>query len=118
MLTAQGLSVAAASSGLTAYNAGGVLGVVIWAALLTMWGSRKPMVWGAIAGAASGVALIFLGIEAGGSHALLIAGVGLNGLFANAIQTTLFALAAHVYPTKCGLPELPWPRRWGAWAAC
>ena len=100
MLTARGLSLAAASSGLTAYNAGGVLGAVIGAALLTVWGSRKPMIAGAIAGAASGVALIFIGIQAGGSHALLIAGIGLNGLFANGVQTTLFALAAHVYPTK------------------
>jgi len=31
---------------------------------------------------------------------LLIAGIGVNGLLANAVQTSMFALATHVYPTS------------------
>ncbi len=100
MLSAHGLNVAASSSGLTAYNTGGVLGVVIWAGLITALGSRAPMVWGALGGAASALSLLFLHIQPAGSHTLLIAAIGLQGLFANAVQTTMFALAAHVYPTR------------------
>jgi AAHS family 4-hydroxybenzoate transporter-like MFS transporter len=100
MLTSRGLDVATASSGLAAYNFGGVLGVVIWSVLLSVMGSRKPMIGGALAGAASALVLLFLRIQPEGGHALLIAGIGLHGLFANAVQTTMFALAAHIYPTE------------------
>jgi AAHS family 4-hydroxybenzoate transporter-like MFS transporter len=100
MLTAQGLDVAAASAGLAAYNFGGVLGVVIWSVLVSAMGSRGPMAAGALAGAASALALLLLHIQPSGSHGLLIAGIGLHGLFANAVQTTMYALAAHVYPTE------------------
>jgi MFS transporter, AAHS family, 4-hydroxybenzoate transporter len=100
MLTAQGLDVATASSGLAAYNFGGVLGVVVWSVLVSVMGSRRPMVGGALAGAASALVLLFLHIQPAGGHALLLAGLGLNGLFANAVQTTMYALSAHVYPTE------------------
>jgi AAHS family 4-hydroxybenzoate transporter-like MFS transporter len=100
MLTAQGLDVATASSGLAAYNFGGVLGVLIWAVLVSMVGSRVPLLLGALGGAASALALLLLTFQPGNSHALLIAGLGLHGLFVNAVQTTMYALAAHVYPTK------------------
>jgi len=100
MLAANGLDVGTASSGLAAYNFGGVLGVLIWAALVSAVGSRVPLVCGALAGAASALALQYLRFQPGESHALLIAGFGLHGLFANAVQTTLYALSAHVYPTK------------------
>jgi AAHS family 4-hydroxybenzoate transporter-like MFS transporter len=100
MLTAQGFDVAAASAGLASYNFGGVLGAVIWSVLVSAMGSRGPMIAGALAGAASAMALLFVPIQPAGGHALLIAGIGLHGLFANAVQTTMYALAAHVYPTE------------------
>jgi AAHS family 4-hydroxybenzoate transporter-like MFS transporter len=100
MLTAQGLDVAAASSGLAAYNFGGVLGVLIWAAVVSLIGSRIPLLVGSLCGAASALVLLFFGFQPGHGHALLIAGLGLHGLFVNAVQTTMYALAAHVYPTK------------------
>src|SRR5215471_581851 len=73
MLTAQGLDVATASSGLAAYNFGGVLGVLIWAALVSMMGSRVPLLVGALGGAASALALLLLTFQPGNGHALLIA---------------------------------------------
>lgn len=100
MLNAQGLDLATASSGLAAYNFGGVLGVSIWAVAVSMMGSRAPLLVGAIGGAASALALQFLRFQPGEGHILLIAGFGLHGLFVNAVQTTMYALAAHVYPTK------------------
>jgi AAHS family 4-hydroxybenzoate transporter-like MFS transporter len=100
MLTAQGLSLATASTGLAVYNFGGVLGVLLWATLVTILGSRGPLLSGALACAGSALALLVVPIHAHGSHVLLIAGLGINGLLANAVQTSMYALAAHVYPTS------------------
>lgn len=100
MLTAQGLDLAAASSGLAVYNFGGVLGVLVWAVLVTILGSRGPMLSAALAGAGSAVVLLAVPIQAHGAPTLLLACLGINGLLANAVQTSLYALAAHVYPTS------------------
>jgi AAHS family 4-hydroxybenzoate transporter-like MFS transporter len=100
MLTAQGLNVATASTGLAVYNFGGVLGVLLWATLVTLLGSRRPMLSGALACAGSALALLVVPIQAHGDHVLLIACLGINGLLANAVQTSMYALAAHVYPTS------------------
>jgi AAHS family 4-hydroxybenzoate transporter-like MFS transporter len=100
MLAAQGLNVATASSGLAAYNFGGVLGVLIISLVVTTLGSRRPLLWGAVAGSVSALLLELVHITPGGSHTILIAGIGLHGLFVNAVQTTMYALASHVYPTR------------------
>ncbi len=100
MLTAQGLDIGTASSGLAAYNFGGVLGVLICTVIVTAVGSRRPMLVGAAAATVSALALALVHIGPGSDHTLLIAGIGLNGLFVNAVQTTLYALASHVYPTR------------------
>jgi AAHS family 4-hydroxybenzoate transporter-like MFS transporter len=99
MLTSRGLNVATASSGLALYNFGGVLGVLIWTALTAQFGSRRPLLLGALACAGSALALLAAPIHPGGDHILLMALLGINGLLANAIQTSMYALAAHVYPT-------------------
>ena len=100
MLTAQGLNLATASTGLAVYNFGGVLGVLLWALLVTILGSRKPLLSGALACAGSALALLVVPIQAQGNHVLLIVCLGINGLLANAVQTSMYALAAHVYPTS------------------
>lgn len=100
MLSAHGLSLATSSSALAVYNFGGVLGVLAWAALMTWKGSRGPMLWGALAGVASALALPAAPIQARGDHTWLIAGLFVNGLLVNAVQTAMYALAAHVYPTR------------------
>lgn len=100
MLTAQGLDIKIASTGLAVYNLGGVLGVLVWAMLVTLLGSRGPLLSGALASAGSALALLMIPIQAHGSHFLLIACLGINGLLANAVQTSMYALAAHVYPTS------------------
>jgi AAHS family 4-hydroxybenzoate transporter-like MFS transporter len=99
MLSARGLDLGTASSGLAVYNLGGVLGVVMWAVLVTL-GSRGPLLSAAVACAGSALALLVVPIQAGGDHTLLMVGLGINGLLANAVQTSLYALAAHVYPTS------------------
>jgi AAHS family 4-hydroxybenzoate transporter-like MFS transporter len=49
MLTARGMDLASASRGLAVSNAGGVLGVLLWAGLVTWFGSRGPLLLGALA---------------------------------------------------------------------
>ncbi len=100
MLTSQGIDVATASSGMAVYNFGGVLGVLLWAVLITVLGSRRPLLSGALACAGSALALLLVPMQAHGDHTLLIATLGVNGLLANAVQTSMWALAAHVYPTS------------------
>jgi AAHS family 4-hydroxybenzoate transporter-like MFS transporter len=95
LLTSQGMPLARASSGLGIYNMGGVAGVFLWAGLTTWFGSRGPMVIGSAAAAASALAMLAIP----GNDGALMAGIGLHGLLANAIQTSMYALAAHVYPT-------------------
>jgi len=100
MLTACGLTPATANTGMLVYNLGGVLGVLIWAMLVPLLGSRGPLLSGALAGAASALAFLIVPIQSHGEHWLLIVCLGINGLLANAVQTSMYALAAHVYPTR------------------
>jgi len=72
----------------------------VWAILVTILGSRGPLLFGALACAGSALVLLVVPIQAHGDHLLLIACLGINGLLANAVQTSMYALAAHVYPTS------------------
>jgi MFS transporter, AAHS family, 4-hydroxybenzoate transporter len=97
MLTAEGLDVAVAASGLTAYNMGGVFGALFCAVAIARFGSRWPLLACCAGGAAS--ALVLQQFGAKDHTSLLIAGLGVHGLFVNAVQSTMFALCAYVYPT-------------------
>jgi AAHS family 4-hydroxybenzoate transporter-like MFS transporter len=97
LLSSQGLDLAAASSGLATYNLGGVAGVLTWVLLTSFFGSRRPMLAGALGAAASASAMLLIPAH---SPALQMAGLGLHGLLANAVQTSMYALAAHIYPTR------------------
>jgi AAHS family 4-hydroxybenzoate transporter-like MFS transporter len=100
MLASHGLEVGTASAGMAAYNFGGVFGVLVCSMIITRLGSRRPMLWSAFGGAASALALLLVPIVPAGEHNVLIGGIGLMGLFMNTVQTTMFALASHVYPTR------------------
>lgn len=97
MLAAQGLDVAAASSGLTAYNFGGVIGALALAAVITRFGSRWPQVICALGATGSALALEWAGL---GNQTVMVFWLGLHGLFVNAVQSTLYAVAAFTYPTN------------------
>lgn len=97
MLAAEGLSPAVAGSGLTAYNFGGVFGALICAVVITRFGSRWPIII-CCAGAAL-TAYLLQGIDIARNTNLFIAGIGLHGLFVNAVQCSLYAVCAFVYPT-------------------
>ncbi|TGD94788.1 MFS transporter [Methylobacterium nonmethylotrophicum] len=97
MLVAEGLDVGVAGSGLTAYNLGGVFGALLCAVAITRLGSRGPLLACCIGGAATAFALMAVDIRQ--ATGLLIAGFALQGFFANATQSTMYAVCAHVYPT-------------------
>ena len=98
MLTSAGLSVAVAGSGLTAYNLGGVFGALGCAVAITRFGSRWPLLL-CCAGAAFS-AFVLEGVDIVQNTNWLIIGFGVHGLFVNAVQSTMYALCAHVYPTN------------------
>jgi len=97
MLAAEGLNVAIAGAGLTAYNLGGVIGALACAVAITRYGSRGPLLLCSVGGVVS--ALLLLGVNAASATGLFIFGLGMHGLFVNAVQSTMFALCAHIYPT-------------------
>lgn len=98
MLTSEGLSMAVAGSGLTAYNLGGVIGALVCAVAITRFGSRWPLVLCCAGAAASAFAMQTL--NAGRDTHLLIFGFGVHGMFVNAVQSTMYALCAFMYPTS------------------
>jgi len=98
MLAGAGFSVGAASYGLTAFNLGGVVGAILGAFAIMRLGSRVTMLVmaaGAIAGATV-LASMAIGPQSASAVLAMLAWTG--GLI-NAVQTTMYALAAHVYPT-------------------
>jgi AAHS family 4-hydroxybenzoate transporter-like MFS transporter len=99
ILSGAGLPASVASTGLTAFNLGGVAGALIGGRLLTRFGSRATMVTMAVG--AVGCALVMSGmtIEARSPVLPIIAMLTLTGGLINGVQTTMYALAAHVYPT-------------------
>jgi AAHS family 4-hydroxybenzoate transporter-like MFS transporter len=98
MLTSEGLSVSLAGYGLSAYNFGGVIGAVLCALAIGRYGSRWPLLLCCAGGVAS--AWMLLGVSATQNTTLMIVGLGLHGLFVNAVQSTMYALCAYVYPTS------------------
>jgi MFS transporter, AAHS family, 4-hydroxybenzoate transporter len=99
MMTGAGLGLAVASNGLAAFNLGGVAGAVGGGFAIARIGSRVTMLSlsaTAIAGAAT---LALMPIAATAAALPIVVMLGITGAMINATQTTLYALAAHVYPT-------------------
>ena len=99
MLADAGHDLATSSRGLTAFNIGGVIAALGSAWLIGYKGSRGPMVAMAIGGVLGAGALMVTPLDPAQPQLLLILILGIEGAFINGVQTTLYALAAHVYPT-------------------
>jgi len=99
MLTAAKFNVGTASYGLTAFNFGGVVGAVLGAALIVRLGSRVSMLTMAAGAIAGTVILAAMAIGPQNTFAVFAMLAWTGGLI-NAVQTTMYALAAHVYPTS------------------
>jgi MFS transporter, AAHS family, 4-hydroxybenzoate transporter len=99
MLSDLGFDSTVASTGITAYNLGGVLGALAGGLAIRRFGSKRTML--TMAGAACLVALGMSVMTIGATTAtgLVILMLGLIGALINAVQVTMYALAAHMYPT-------------------
>ncbi len=98
LLTGAGFDVGVASYGLTVFNLGGVVGAILGAIVIARLGSRTTMLTmtaGAVAGAVV-LATMPIGTQ---SAVAVLAMLAWTGGLINAVQTTMYALAAHVYPT-------------------
>lgn len=98
LLTANGLSIGAASRGLAAFNVGGVLAALLGAALIAPFGSKRIMLSMAAIALAGAMILMVMPIRAEAVVPVVLA-LGVMGGAINGVQTLLYALAAHVYPT-------------------
>jgi AAHS family 4-hydroxybenzoate transporter-like MFS transporter len=97
-LTQAGYDQRMASLGLAGFNLGGVIGAVGAAWVMGKVGSRRTMLSLCVLGIAAGTAIAVIGIAALGNLAV-IAMLALLGIAINGVQTTMFALAVHIYPS-------------------
>jgi AAHS family 4-hydroxybenzoate transporter-like MFS transporter len=99
MLVGTGFPVGTASYGLTAFSMGGVVGAIVGATVIVKLGSRLSMLTMAAGAVAGGIVLTIMPIGPQNSVAVFAMLAWTGGLI-NAVQTTMYALAAHVYPTS------------------
>ena len=101
MLTADdvGFTQPAASRALAMSNYGGVVGAILGALVIQRMGSRLTML--GMSAAAIVCALVLTGTRIDPNDTVfLMVMLLLTGGLLNAVQTTMYALAAHVYPTE------------------
>ena len=99
MLDRAHFDVGTASYGLLAWNLGGVVCAILGATAIMRLGSRLTMLTMAAGGVTGAVVLAAMAIGPQSAFSVL-AMLALTGGFVNATQTTMYALAAHVYPTS------------------
>jgi MFS transporter, AAHS family, 4-hydroxybenzoate transporter len=97
LLTGAGFDAATANYGLTAFNLGGVVGAILGAMIFARVGSRLTML-AMTAGAIAGCVVLGSAAVGDRSAMTILALLGWTGGLINAVQTTMYALAAHVYP--------------------
>ena len=96
MLVAEGFAPSFAGDALTAYNLGGVFGALLCGQTISRFGSRWPMIVCGVGGAAT---VVLLKLTPHDQTTLILLGFGLHGLFVNAVNCTLYAVSAFLYPT-------------------
>jgi AAHS family 4-hydroxybenzoate transporter-like MFS transporter len=99
ILAGAGLGAAVASTGITVFNLGGVVGAVAGGVLIRRFGSRATMLAMTVVAVGGALTLSRMSIAAGSPVLPIILMLALTGAMINAVQTTMYALAAHVYPT-------------------
>jgi AAHS family 4-hydroxybenzoate transporter-like MFS transporter len=99
MLSGAGLGVSAASAGLAAFNFGGVAGAIAGGWLIGRFGSRVTMLSMTAGATAGALGLAALPIHPGADTTSIILMLGWTGGLIHTVQTTMYALATHVYPT-------------------
>jgi AAHS family 4-hydroxybenzoate transporter-like MFS transporter len=88
-----------ASTGITVFNLGGVGGAVAGGVLIRRFGSRPTMLAMSLVAILGAVVLSRMAITASSAVLPIVLMLALTGAMINGVQTTMYALAAHVYPT-------------------
>jgi AAHS family 4-hydroxybenzoate transporter-like MFS transporter len=99
LLTSAGFDPGTASTGITAFNLGGVFGAIAGSIVIGRFGSRRPMLAMTAGAAAGAVTLSVMRIDASQPVLPILVMLTITGGLINAVQTTMYALAAHVYPS-------------------
>jgi AAHS family 4-hydroxybenzoate transporter-like MFS transporter len=99
VLAGGGFGPGVASTGITAFNLGGVAGALASGAVMTRIGSRAAMLTMAVAAIAGAIALSRMTISIDAAVAPVMIMLTITGGLINAIQTTMYALATNVYPS-------------------
>jgi AAHS family 4-hydroxybenzoate transporter-like MFS transporter len=99
MLSGAGFDSTVSSTGTTAYNLGGVIGALTGAMAITRFGSKRTMLTMAIGAAVVALVIGRMTITAATPLLPIMLMLGLLGALINAVQVTMYALAAHMYPS-------------------
>ena len=99
MLAGAGFGSSVASSGITAFNLGGVVGALLSGAVMSRIGSRAAMLTMSLGAIAGAITLSMMKISTAAPLAPIMIMLTITGGLINAIQTTMYALATNVYPS-------------------
>jgi AAHS family 4-hydroxybenzoate transporter-like MFS transporter len=99
VLAGAGFSPGVASTGITAFNLGGVVGALASGAVMSRIGSRAAMLTMAVAAITGALVLSQMTISIDRPIAPVMIMLTITGGLINAIQTTMYALATNVYPS-------------------
>lgn len=98
VLAGAGFEPSTANVGITAFNLGGVVGALVGSVAISAFGSRLPMLAMTAGAAAGAIALSTMRIAVSEPVVPILVMLSVTGGLINAVQTTMYALAAHVYP--------------------
>ena len=118
LLTGAGFDPGTANTGITAFNLGGVVGAVLGGMAIARFGSRAAMLTMTGVAIAAALGLSAMTISPAVGVLPIIAMLTLTGSMINGVQTTMYALAAHVYRAPCAQPASAPPSPSGAPAPC
>ncbi|WP_395945506.1 MFS transporter [Brevundimonas sp.] len=99
LLASTGHDLSVSSTGLAAFNIGGVVGAVLGGFAILKFGSRVSMLVMAGGSVLGCLILTQTPLDGGQGGLRLMIELAVAGAFINGAQTTLYALAAQVYPT-------------------
>jgi len=99
MLTGAGFTTPQAASANSLFNFGGVAGAIVGALIIQRLGSRITMLGMSALAVVSAAVMMTMHLDPTSVLGLFVM-LTITGGLLNAVQTTMYALAAHVYPTE------------------
>lgn len=99
MLTGAGFTSSVASTGITVFNLGGVAGALAAGVCITWWGTRRAMLAMSLMAVVSATSMAFVHLSPAAAVLPILVLLATTGGLLNAVQTTMYALGAHMYPS-------------------